>query len=81
MTKSLIKYLIFVILFSLKFAHSFADGIPIITIAPGKSIQSYSSVGSSVSVIDESTINNSSEYFLGVIFFYCLTFFMWKKTN
>ena len=21
------------------------------------------------------------DYFLGVIFFYCLTFFMWKKTN
>ena len=38
--------------------------IPIIVIAPGKSIQSYNTVGSSVSVIDGDTIEGSQDSFL-----------------
>ncbi len=39
--------------------------IPIIVIAPNKSPQSYSTVGSSVSIIDQETISNSNNFFLG----------------
>ena len=42
----------------------FADDIPVIVIAPGKSIQSYNTVGSSVSVIDGDTIEGSQDSFL-----------------
>ena len=42
----------------------FADDIPVIVIAPGKSIQSYNTVGSSVSVIDGNTIEGSQDSFL-----------------
>ena len=38
--------------------------IPIIVISPGKTPQSYHTVGSSVTVIDSSTIENSSDSFL-----------------
>ncbi len=41
-----------------------AKDIPIIVIAPSKTNQSYSSVGSQVSVIDSEDIKNSSESFL-----------------
>ena len=43
----------------------FATDIPIIVIAPGKSVQSYSTVGSSVSVVDSQSLENSGSYFLG----------------
>ena len=43
----------------------FAADIPIIVIAPGKSVQSYSTVGSSVSVVDSQSLENSGSYFLG----------------
>ena len=39
--------------------------IPIIVIAPNKRTQSYSTVGSSVSIIDQETISNSNNFFLG----------------
>ena len=45
----------------------FAADIPIIVIAPGKSIQSYGTVGSSVSVIGKETLENSDAHFLGDI--------------
>ena len=41
--------------------------IPIIVIAPSKSPQSYSTVGSSITSIDSETIKNSNNYFLGEI--------------
>ena len=41
-----IKILILIFIFS--FTKLFADNIPVIVIAPGKSAQSYSAVGSSV---------------------------------
>ena len=44
-----------------------SDEIPIIVIAPSKSPQSISTVGTSVSVLDESTILTSDESFLGNI--------------
>ncbi len=41
-----------------------AVDVPIIVISPGKTPQSYNTVGSSVTVIDGKTINNSSDSFL-----------------
>ena len=43
----------------------YAADIPIIVIAPGKTTQSYSTVGSAVSVIDSEDLENSNEFFLG----------------
>ena len=62
---SILKYFVtFVILISycFKFDAKALD-IPIIVIAPNKSPQSYSAVGSSVSIIDEETISNSNNFF------------------
>ena len=42
----------------------YADDIPVIVISPGKSIQSYNTIGSSVSVIDGNTIESSQDSFL-----------------
>ena len=42
----------------------FSKEIPVIVISAGKTPQSYSSVGSQVTVIDAETIENSSESFL-----------------
>ena len=47
-----------ILIFILSFSKLFAADIPIIVIAPGKSVQSYSTVGSSVSVIDSEGIKN-----------------------
>ena len=58
-----IKVLILILVFS--FNKLFAADIPIIVIAPGKTIQSYSTVGSSVSVIDNKALDNSDAHFLG----------------
>ena len=52
-----------ILIFILSFSKLFAADIPIIVIAPGKSVQSYSTVGSSVSVIDSEGIKNSNEFF------------------
>ena len=62
MLRQLLKILI---VLSFPFNAVFAADIPIIVIAPGKSAQSYSTVGSSVSVIDSEDIKNSNEFFLG----------------
>ena len=43
---------------------TYADEIPIIVISAGKTVQSYSTVGSQVTIIDSKTIENSSETFL-----------------
>ncbi len=42
-----------------------AEDIPVIVIAPSQKAQSKSTVGTSVTVYDESTITNSNSYFLG----------------
>ncbi len=43
----------------------YADEIPIIVIAPGKTAQSISTVGSSVVVLDEKFFKETNEFFLG----------------
>ena len=59
----LLRLLIF--LYFIFFSNSaFSKEIPTIIISAGKSPQSYSSVGSQVTVLDSKTIENSSETFL-----------------
>jgi len=54
-----------VLLYFVLFSTSvFSKEIPIIVISAGKTPQSYSSIGSQVSIIDSETIENSSETFL-----------------
>ena len=57
--------LVLTILINLSFIKILAEEIPIIVIAPSKKPQSLSTVGTSVSVYDENTINQSNDYFLG----------------
>ena len=52
-----------IIIFS--FQKLFAADIPIIVIAPSKKAQSISTVGTSVTVLDETFFKNSNEFFLG----------------
>jgi len=47
------------------FTYAIAKDIPIIVISAGKTPQSKSTVGSSVSIIDSETIESSGEHFLG----------------
>ena len=49
----------------LPFNAVFAADIPIIVIAPSKKAQSVSTVGTSVTVLDETFFKNSNEFFLG----------------
>ena len=51
--------------FILVTSSAFSKEIPIIVISASKKPQSLSSVGTSVTVLDENFFNNSSEYFLG----------------
>ena len=52
----LMKIKILILIFIFSFTKLFADNIPVIVIAPGKSVQSYSTVGSSVSILDKKTL-------------------------
>ena len=61
MLKKLIKILL-ILVFSTN--NLFAQDIPIIVISPGKSLQSFNTVGSAVEVINSETINNSSNFSL-----------------
>ena len=56
----------FFIVFLLSFK-SIAKDIPIIVIAPSKSAQSYSSVGTSITSIDREQISKSGKFFLGEV--------------
>jgi vitamin B12 transporter len=59
---------IFLILYFILFSTLvFSKEIPIIVISPGKTLQSKSSVGSDVEVIDSKTMQNSNELFIGDI--------------
>ncbi len=60
-----LKIFSFIILFVLSFNQAYADDIPVIVIAPSKKAQSISTVGTSVTVLDEKFFKNSNEYFLG----------------
>ena len=64
MLKKIIKILI---IFVFSSNNLFGEDIPIIVISPGKSVQSLSTVGSTVEVINSETINNSSHFSLGNI--------------
>tara|TARA_Y100000816_G_scaffold99435_1_gene69288 strand:+ start:133 stop:2046 length:1914 start_codon:yes stop_codon:yes gene_type:complete len=59
----MLRYLVFLYFF-LYSTCIFSKEIPIIVISPGKTPQSYSSVGSQVAIIDSEDIKNSSESFL-----------------
>ena len=61
---NLILKIVFLILFYFPYNAKAID-IPIVVIAPNKSSQSYSTVGSSVSIINKKTIEKSNNYFLG----------------
>ncbi len=62
MLRKLVKILV---ILSLPFNAAFAADIPIIVIAPSKKAQSVSTVGTSVTVLDETFFKNSNELFLG----------------
>ena len=62
MLRKLIKLLI---ILTFPFNAVFAADIPIIIIAPSKKAQSISTVGTSVTVLDETFFENSNEFFLG----------------
>ena len=62
MLRKLVKILI---ILSLPFNAAFAADIPIIVIAPSKKAQSDSTVGPSVTVLNETFFKNSNELFLG----------------
>ena len=61
MLRKIIKILI-ILVFSVN--NLFAQDIPIIVISPGKTVQSLSTVGSTIEVITSDTINNSSHFSL-----------------
>jgi vitamin B12 transporter len=61
-----LKISIFTIFFVILLLHqSFAKDIPVIVITASKKPQSLSTVGTSVTVLDEKFFKNNSEYFLG----------------
>ena len=64
MVANLLKVIIFLLISVFSFNKLFAEDIPIIVISAGKSAQSYSFVGSTVTVIDSETIQNSPNTFL-----------------
>jgi len=51
----------------MSFNKAFADDIPIIVISPSQKAQSKSTVGTSVTVFDESKLKKSNDFFLGSI--------------
>ena len=60
MLRKLVKILV---ILSLPFNAAFAADIPIIVIAPSKKAQSVSTVGTSVTVLDEAFFENTNEFF------------------
>ena len=61
-----IKYYIYCLLLIFFFNYSYLNAeIPVIVIAPSKKAQSISTVGTSVTVLDETFFENSNEFFLG----------------
>ena len=58
------KIIKLVIILAFPVNNIFAANIPVIVITPGKTVQSYSTVGSTVSVIDNNDIEDSQYFFL-----------------
>ena len=65
--QKILKISFFIIIMLLFFNKAFSKDVPVIVISPGKTPQSLSTVGSTVTVIDGETIRNSNENFLGAI--------------
>ena len=63
----MLKVVVSLLIIIFSFQNLFAADIPIIVIAPSKKVQSISTVGSSVSVYDESYIEGTNDFFLGDI--------------
>ena len=61
------RLIIFILIFAFSFKNLFAADIPIIVIAPSQKAQSKSTVGTSVTIFDETSIKNSNDFFLGDI--------------
>ena len=61
----LIRIVSVLVIFILLFNKLYADDIPVIVIAPSKKAQSLSTVGTSLTVLDETFFKNSNEFFLG----------------
>jgi len=59
------KIVILIVIIAFPVNNIFAADIPIIVIAPSKKAQSVSTVGTSVTVLDETFLKNSNEFFLG----------------
>ena len=57
------KAITFMLILTLSFGKLFAADIPIIVIAPSNKAQSKSTVGTSVTVFDEESIENSNDFF------------------
>ena len=65
--EKIIKLFFLTTILLLFFNKVFSKDVPVIVIAPGKTPQSLSTVGSTVTVIDGDTIRNSNKSFLGAI--------------
>ena len=63
----MLKIIVSILIIIFSFQNLFAADIPIIVIAPGKTAQSLSTVGSTVTVIGEDEINGSSHFSLASI--------------
>ena len=63
----MLRLFFFLLLVFFNYSKTYAKDIPVIVISAGKSPQSKSTVGSDVSVLDESTISSSGENFVGDI--------------
>ena len=57
------KIIKLIIILTFPFNAVFAEDIPIIVIAPSKKAQSVSTVGTSVTVLDETFFKSSNEFF------------------
>jgi len=60
-----LRFIILYLLFIFSVGKLLADDIPVIVIAPSQKAQSKSTVGTSVTVFDESIIGKSNDFFLG----------------
>ena len=60
-----INVLVLSLILTFSFNQVFAENVPIIVISPSKTTQSASTVGTSVTVLDENFFKNSNELFLG----------------
>ena len=65
MNKFFLLFFLFFLYFYIPISSTKSDEIPIIVIAPSKKAQSISTVGTSLTVLDEDFLKNSNEFFLG----------------